>query len=87
VTIFPFSIVTASPATGTLAPGLPPEEVAQVDVEFQLPFAFEYRFAASANPDNNINNTIPSPIFLNPNKFPALFKEPNSQPLFFDVSL
>jgi hypothetical protein len=39
-------MVTASPATGTLAPGVPPEVADHVAVEFQSPVATEYRVAA-----------------------------------------
>jgi hypothetical protein len=45
VTLSPPSIITTSPATGTLAPEAPPDEDDQVEVEFQLPVATEYRLA------------------------------------------
>jgi hypothetical protein len=41
-------INTTSPAAGTLAPELPPDVAAQVDVEFQFPIATEYRLAGFA---------------------------------------
>ena len=46
VTVCPLSIYTTSPATGTDAPDVPPEEADHVEVKFQLPFATEYRVAA-----------------------------------------
>ena len=42
--LFP-SINTTSPATGKLAPLVPPEVAAHVEVAFQFPDATEYRFA------------------------------------------
>jgi hypothetical protein len=48
VTLKPPSIVTASPATGTLAPAAPPEVADHVVVAFQLPVATEKRGAAIA---------------------------------------
>ena len=52
-TLCPPSIVTVSPATGTLAPATPPEVVDHVAVEFQLPVATAYRDAASAGITGN----------------------------------
>jgi len=46
VTVNPPSIVTTSPATGTVALGVPPEVADQVDVAFQLPVATANRLAA-----------------------------------------
>jgi hypothetical protein len=48
VIVSPFSIRTASPATGNDAPAVPPALADQVEVAFQLPEATEYRFAAFA---------------------------------------
>jgi hypothetical protein len=42
------SITALSPATGALAPLAPPDVADHVPVEFQLPLATEYRFAAIA---------------------------------------
>ena len=41
VTVNPPSTKTLSPATGTLAPGTPPEVADQVEVAFQFPVATE----------------------------------------------
>jgi hypothetical protein len=50
------SIVTISPATGTLAPEPPPDFVDQEEVEFQLPDATEKRLAPKEllRPENEI---------------------------------
>ena len=41
VTVFEPSIKTSSPATGTLAPGAPPDDIDHVLVELQFPVATE----------------------------------------------
>ena len=63
VTVYPFSINTLSPATGTEAPDAPPDVPDQVEALFQLPDATEYLSAAkSVNAENE--KTIARRYFL-----------------------
>lgn len=69
--LFP-SIKTTSPATGTLAPGPPPEVADHVPVEFQFPVATEYLVAPqifpakTSSPASTMKKTA---IFLERSKF------------------
>lgn len=64
VTVKPPSIVTATPAPGTEAPGAPPDVADQVAVLFQFPVATEKRCPKESNPSDK--NKRKAQIFRRP---------------------